>query len=411
MSTLATVNDGMDPFERHGITHLSPSSLALYRVAPALFVLRYLYGVRDEAGAFAARGKAVEAAVAAIVMENASDDAAIALAMLVFERDAGGEISPEINKERLAIPEMVRRAAPLFRKLGRPVACQWRIEARLDGIEVPILGYADFVYEPFVLDLKTTFAIPSIPRADHAVQIAFYAAALSLRPGLIYASPRKTACYSHNSINVESACRLLRQSANAVRAMLAAAESREAAAALFVPVTTDFRWSATTREAAERVLALMTRMFARPRALPAKLAHDGSEDQMTDWLNRSFSLTELVKTGIYVFINHQLKQYYVGKAGFCFGARFLTELGRKQSGDKTVAGYDLLFNHSDTELIYAKSFLWTEKYIRGFDLDALEVKVFRHYQRRYPDYAPLNRRQRRTWTYLQPNIQPAGKPR
>lgn len=244
----------IDPFSRHGITHLSPSSLALYRAAPALWVLRYLFGVRDETGAFAARGKAVEAAVGAIVMENASDGAAITLAISVFERDAGGEISPEINKERLAIPEMVRRAAPVFRKLGRPMACQQRVEVWLDGIEVPLRGFTDFTYPEFVLDLKTTHAVPTTPRADHTVQIAFYAAALSLRPGLIYVSPRKTACYGHNSIDVEAACRLLRQSASAVRAMLAAAESREAAAALFVPVD-DFRWSPTTRSAAARVWA------------------------------------------------------------------------------------------------------------------------------------------------------------
>jgi hypothetical protein len=30
----------LTPFERHGIGHLSPSSLALYRAAPALWVLR-----------------------------------------------------------------------------------------------------------------------------------------------------------------------------------------------------------------------------------------------------------------------------------------------------------------------------------------------------------------------------------
>jgi hypothetical protein len=215
-------------------------------------VLRYLYKIQDETGAFAARGKAVEAAVASIVMENASDNAAIDLAMSVFERDAGGEISPEVNRERLTIPEMVRRAAPLFRTLGRPIACQQRVEVWLPGIEVPVIGYADFVYEQFVLDLKSAHAIPSVPRADHVVQIAFYSMALGLRPGLIYASARKTACYGHLSIDVEGGCRLLRQSANAVRAMLAAAETREAAAALFVPVD-DFRWSPTTRSAAARV--------------------------------------------------------------------------------------------------------------------------------------------------------------
>ncbi len=155
----------------------------------------------------------------------------------------------------------------------------------------------------------------------------------------------------------------------------------------------------------------MTKMFAAHREQPGKLAPDASEDQITDWLNRSFTLTELVKTGIYVFINHRLQQFYIGQASFCFGARFLMEVGRRQSGDKTVAGYDLVFDHSDTELIYAKSFLWTEKYIRGFDLDALEAKVFRQYQKRYPDYAALNKRHRRKWTYLEPKLQRAGRSR
>jgi hypothetical protein len=37
-------------FERHGIRNLSPSSLGLYRHSAALWVLRYLYGIKDEAG-------------------------------------------------------------------------------------------------------------------------------------------------------------------------------------------------------------------------------------------------------------------------------------------------------------------------------------------------------------------------
>ena len=109
----------IDPFRRHGVTHLSPSSLALYRAAPALWVLRYLYGVRDHETPFAWRGKSVEAAVDAIITEGASDNDAIELAMTAFESKAGGEISPGINRERNAIPEMVQRASPIFRKLGQ----------------------------------------------------------------------------------------------------------------------------------------------------------------------------------------------------------------------------------------------------------------------------------------------------
>ena len=52
-----------DPFERHGIDHLSPSSLRLWRDAPAVWIGKYLLRAPDEVGPGAWRGKAVEAGV------------------------------------------------------------------------------------------------------------------------------------------------------------------------------------------------------------------------------------------------------------------------------------------------------------------------------------------------------------
>jgi len=241
----------MTPFERHGIGHLSPSSLALYRAAPALWVLRYLFGVHNDVTAYAWRGKAIETAAEAVI-EGASDDQAVAAAIQAFEKDAGGEIAPEIDRERHAIPSMVRQAAPIFLELGSPLARQRRIEVWIDGIEVLIIGYADFVYDPVVIELKTTYAIPSSPRFDHCIQIVTYADALRLLPGLLYISPKRRAVHGANSIDAIAARRTLRLSAFAIRALLAAAKTKEAAAAFFVPVD-DYRWSATTRSAAERI--------------------------------------------------------------------------------------------------------------------------------------------------------------
>jgi PD-(D/E)XK nuclease superfamily protein len=243
----------MDPFERHGIRHLSPSSLALYRHSPSLWCLRYLYGVKDEAGAFAWRGRAVEQGVDGIILDGISDDEAIERAKHAFETEAQGEISPEIDKQRRAIPKMLRQATAVFRRLGKPVARQHRVEIWVDDIEVPIIGYADYVYPEFVVDLKTTFALPAMPRPDDAVQVVLYADALSRRPGLVYATPARFGVYPHNAIEIDGARRVLRQSAHAIRAMLAAAEDREHAAALFVPDVDNYRWTETTRDAAERV--------------------------------------------------------------------------------------------------------------------------------------------------------------
>jgi hypothetical protein len=96
-----------------------------------------------------------------------------------------GEITPEITKERQALPDLVRQAAPLFRRLGKPISRQHKIEFWVEGVEVPIIGYADYTYDDFVIDLKTTFALPSKPRPDDAVQVVMYGDALHKRPGLI----------------------------------------------------------------------------------------------------------------------------------------------------------------------------------------------------------------------------------
>jgi hypothetical protein len=147
----------------------------------------------------------------------------------------------------------VRQAGAVFRQLGEPEARQHKVEVWLEGIEVPIVGYCDYVYAAFCVDLKTTHALPSQPRPDDAVQVAFYGDALSRRPALVYATPRKYGVYPHDTIDMDSARKVLRQSARAVRAMLAASDDREHAAALFVPNLDDYRWTDTTRNAAERV--------------------------------------------------------------------------------------------------------------------------------------------------------------
>ncbi len=128
------------------------------RHSPALWCLRYLFGLKDEAGPFAWRGRAMEAGVDAIVLDDADDHDAIERAKHAFETEAQGEISPEIDKERRAIPGMVRQAAEVFRQLGEPEARQQKVEVWLEGIEVPIVGYCDYVYPTFCVDLKTIHA-------------------------------------------------------------------------------------------------------------------------------------------------------------------------------------------------------------------------------------------------------------
>jgi hypothetical protein len=52
-----------DPFRRHGIDHLSASSLNVWAAQPALWVMARLLGRRAPMGLPVARGKAVEQGV------------------------------------------------------------------------------------------------------------------------------------------------------------------------------------------------------------------------------------------------------------------------------------------------------------------------------------------------------------
>lgn len=243
----------MTPFEQHGIRHLSASSVALYRSAPALWVLRYLYGISDNAGAPAWRGTAVEAAVDLVLYKDASDDEATATALASFDANAQGEIADDIEAERAAIPAYVAQAAKLMRPLGEPVARQYRIERWLDGIEVPVVGYADYVWADGVIDLKTTKRMPSAPRPDHAAQVMIYADATDRTPALAYVTPAKGIIYPDLMIDRDEARQAVLRGARAVRALLGSVRSKEQAAALFAPNFDDFHWTETTISAAKEI--------------------------------------------------------------------------------------------------------------------------------------------------------------
>jgi len=240
----------ISPFERHGIRHLSASSLALYRNEPALWTLRYLFGVRDNAGPGAWRGSAVEGAVNKIIYENCSDDEAISAALGAFEISAQGDLSDDVDKERSVIPDMTRHASIAFRSLGKPIATQFKVEHWIDGIEIPVLGYIDYLYEDFLIDLKTTLRAPSEPRPDHAVQVVSYSDATAKRPGLIYVTPKKSQRFNHESIDAERARWSLRRSAHSLRALLAMAADKHEAASIFTPSIDGFMWTDITRNAA-----------------------------------------------------------------------------------------------------------------------------------------------------------------
>jgi hypothetical protein len=245
----------MNPFERHGIKHLSPSSIALYRQEPALWCGRYLLGWRDDAGPRAWVGNAVEAGLHAF-LHGYPPEESYARALQEFENKAQGVSDEEHDAARAEIWPMLEQAiAQLAKHKDSKPLYQVPVRHFIEGLEVPILGYLDFSFPDGILDLKTTRALPSKPKTDHAAQVAFYCKARDCASGsLLYVTTKKGAIYSLSHEDIEAGYQSLIMGAKAVRTLLRNSPTKQEAIRTFAPDFDSFYWSDATRKMALEAL-------------------------------------------------------------------------------------------------------------------------------------------------------------
>jgi len=225
----------VNAFAKHGIKHLSPSSLNLWSSAPGIWTLRYLAKVQDEGAPAMWRGTAVERGLE-IVLRGGPVEEAQAFALKAFEDAALGQITDDLDRERAMIPGMVARAADwhadmLGSKSIEPLAAtQLRVETWLSGVSIPVIGYVDFTFmDGADVDLKTTKACPSKPKPDHLRQIALYRYARS-RPGaLLYVTDKRHAFYAPSDHDLDEAIYELTDSARSLERFLSLVPDAETA--------------------------------------------------------------------------------------------------------------------------------------------------------------------------------------
>jgi len=147
----------MDPFERHGIRHLSPSSLNLYAVNPCLWVGKYLGGWKDDMGPAGHRGSAIESGLDYWLFQRDAKTAEVK-ALAHYAELTQGQADDEYEAERANIGPMLSQAITALKDAPTPVGRQLKVEHWANGCEVPIIGYVDYLWEDHGLDLKTTAA-------------------------------------------------------------------------------------------------------------------------------------------------------------------------------------------------------------------------------------------------------------
>lgn len=234
----------MNPFTAHGIKRLSPSSLNLWRGEPALWTLKYLHGAQDEAGPAAKRGTAVEAGLDLWLMGKRDLEHCTKAALDNFMLNTGGLADDDHEDERATIGPMLEQACAAMDNALPMTARQVAIETWLDGIDVPLIGYCDYVLEDgSIVDLKTTHRLPSAPKPEHLRQVAVYAHARQAPVSLLYVTPKKFARYHVDSDTCQAALADMTRIARSLRSVLAAAKTPADVAAFCAPDFTTFYWN------------------------------------------------------------------------------------------------------------------------------------------------------------------------
>lgn len=233
----------MNAFETHGIAHLSPSSINAWLGAPSLWIMERLLGKRGNVGAAAHRGTATEAGVSAGLFDHAMTPAeCVAVAMPIFDRLTALSGDPKREKERGVIPGMIAQGLAL-REHGVPIrpnqGDQHRIEIRLEGVSVPIIGFLDWLYDDEVIDLKSTLRVPSEMSAPHLRQAAVYKTAhMDKRVRFFYTSDKRSAKHTLDRPQYDVAIRELTGAAQRLERFLGISADKDELASL-VPHSRD----------------------------------------------------------------------------------------------------------------------------------------------------------------------------
>ncbi|MBM9502923.1 nuclease [Leptospira sp. 201903071] len=251
-----------EKLDRYEIEHLSASSLNAYITDPAKWVLKYILKYSGT-GPSLWRGNGIENAMKNVVLSNMagseySVEEAVLSGVRVFEESEkdfltkrGGEVSLEYcekkDKEFSYIEPSIRAGYDYFKEIQTAVF-QKKFEIDL-GIEIPAIGYLDFLTPDRIIELKTAKSFPSELKDSVRRQVALQCKALSLPAEIVYLG-KPTKNKSHEGFkkfeiptsDIESLVDDYRMAARAIRRLLMNTDSVEEIIEFVFPNYDSFVW-------------------------------------------------------------------------------------------------------------------------------------------------------------------------
>ena len=254
----------MNGFNRHGISHLSASSINAYSTNQALWIQERLLKKWSKPGPLAFRGSAVEDGVThGLKNLSASTDDCAEITFRTYDEKIGLDLDEKAASERKLLPGYVEEALKELRPYGTPSRCQDRINVEIEGVPVPFIGYTDYVFDNhgLIVDLKTTARLPSKVSDAHTRQGALYATAMGnfgMRFCYVKAAPGKSdgissRVYELDAATIATALYEIKQIAIRMERFLSISNDAEELAGLIVPDYGHFFWTQESRAEARSV--------------------------------------------------------------------------------------------------------------------------------------------------------------
>lgn len=247
----------MNAFEHHGLAHLSASQINTWINAPSFWLMEKLLGFKGQMGCAAHRGTAAEAGISAGLFDTSlTQEACEAVALPIYDKLTALNPDPKRQSERDVIPGIIKQGLAL-REHGAPIRpndFQHKVEIRLEGVGVPVIGYLDWLYADEVLDLKTTLRVPSAMSAPHTRQAAIYKTAhMDKRVRFFYASDKKSEKHTLTKDQYDFAMTETTQAALRLQRFLGLSKDPKELAALIPHSSDSFYFNDVAKSAAREI--------------------------------------------------------------------------------------------------------------------------------------------------------------
>ena len=239
-----------NPFAVHGIKYLSPSSINTYINDNALWVARYLFGVKSSSGASAVRGIATEAALADKYEKKTFDFNYLDMHFMSLCAESGVDLGDVKTAKEKKLLEGFGKVIDENFDYDNLEAYQEKVSVQIDDLPVPIIGYIDFRFADKIVDLKTTTRMPTRPTEAQKRQMALYSMAYPKSSvDLFFASPKEHKKFTLKNLSAYK--KQLTKVAFGIQKFLSVSNDRHEIASLTYPNLDSWLWTGMKDEASK----------------------------------------------------------------------------------------------------------------------------------------------------------------